>query len=60
MVITYIVLLVLIPLNQALFEGATRVVRLLGSVADEEFFFNGIVQIAGLLEGADVDLQERV
>lgn len=57
---TYILLFVSIPLNQALLKRATGIVRLLGSVANEELFLDGIVQITGLLEGTDVNFQERV
>ena len=52
----YIVFLVFVPLDQTFFERTTRVIRLLGSVTNEKLFFNGVVQIAGLLEGADVNL----
>jgi len=55
---THILLLGLVPLDQTLIERTTRIIRLLGSVANQKFFFNGVVQIAGLLEGADVNLQE--
>jgi hypothetical protein len=47
-------------LSQAFFEGATRIIRLLGSVANEKLFFNSVVQITGLLESTDVNFQERV
>jgi len=49
-------LLVFAPLDQTLFKRATRVIRLLGSITNEKLFLNCVVQIAGLLEGADVNL----
>jgi len=53
-------LLAFAPLDQAFFERTAWIIRLLRSVTNEELFFNGVVQIAGLLEGADVNLQEGV
>ena len=52
--------LAFIPLDQTLLERTTWIIRLLRSVTNEKLFFNGVVQIAGLLEGADVNLQESV
>jgi len=53
-------LLAFVLLDQTLLERTTWIIRLLRSVTDEKFFFNGVVQIAGLLEGADVNLQKSV
>lgn len=56
--VTHIFLLGLVPLDQTLVERTTGIIRLLGSVTNQEFFFNGVVQVASLLEGTDVNLQE--
>ena len=48
--VTHIFLLGLVPLDQTLVERTTRIIRLLGSVTNQEFFFNGVVQVASLLE----------
>lgn len=57
---TYILLLILVPLDQTLFKRTTRVIRLLRSVTNKKLFFNSVIQIACLLEGTNVNLQERV
>ena len=57
---TYVLLLLFVPLDQALLKGTTRVIGLLRPVTNEKLFFNSVIQIAGLLEGTDVKLQERV
>jgi hypothetical protein len=57
---TYVLFLLFVPLDQTLLKGTARVIRLLRPVTNEKLLFNSVIQIAGLLEGTNVKLQERV